>query len=115
MGVWGTGILDDDLSLDVIAEFEEALANGQSVSMATNEVLVSFNDSLNDEQDRVVIYLSIALIQCKMSCLQEEIATRALDIIESGEGLVFWDPETSEYSKRKRALEELKSLIKNHI
>ena len=115
LGIWDTGILDNDLSLDVIAEFEDLLENGQSVSEATNNVLESFNDSLNDEDERAVVYLSLALIQCKMNCLQKELAASTLSIIESGEGLAYFDPGSSDYLKRELALKELKSLIINHI
>ena len=51
MGAWGHGIRQDDVVLDVIGVFEDALKGGASVSDATHTVRTRFSAALKDIDD----------------------------------------------------------------
>lgn len=112
MGTWDVGIFDDDVAMDIQAEFEEAIEEGLSVIEATEQILESFEEELEDEDDAPIIYLALASLQLKNGNLQKSIKDKAIAIIDSGEELKRWaetDEETLE--KRKSVLNELKSKL----
>lgn len=86
MGTWSTGIFDDDIAIDVKAEFDETITEGISVKEATKMDLESFEDVLEDD-DAPIVYLTIAVLQIKKGTIQKNIKEKALEIIESGHGL----------------------------
>lgn len=91
MGTWGTGIFDDDTAGDIQDAFEDELADGVDVATATKRVLIRFADDLDDADDGPVIYLALAALQLEQDALQQDIRKRALEIIDSGEGLDGWE------------------------
>lgn len=114
MGTWGAEIFDDDLALDVQAEYEQALEEENDVVAATEAVIEAFSDSLEDEDEQPIIVLTLAYLQAKDGNLLDEIKKRALEIIDTGEGLDRWEEEGgTALKKRKQALQELKLLILN--
>ena len=114
MGTWGFEIFDDDLALDIQAEFEEALEEGLKVEEVTWRILEDYQEVLEDEDEGPIIYLSLAILQFKRDELQPEIRKKALEIIETGQGLARWEEAgEKEMAKRKQVLEKLKTeLIK---
>jgi hypothetical protein len=110
MGAWETGIFDDDLALDVKEEFTEALREGLSVQEATEQILESYEDALEDEEEAGVIYFALAELQMKKRKLQSEIKQRALDLIERDQDVERWK-DTEEFNKRKSVLEDLKNRL----
>lgn len=109
MGVWGTGIFDDDLAMDIQGEFEEALDEGLNVKEATQRILEDFEDVLEDEDEGPLVYLVLAALQLEQGELQPEIRQKVLKIIESGQGLPRWEEAgKEELAERKQMLEEFK-------
>lgn len=112
MGVWGTGIFDDDLAMDIQGEFEEALDEGLSVKEATQRILEDFEDVLEDEDEGPIVYLVLAVLQLEQDELQPEIRQKALKIIEFGQGLARWEEAgEEEMAERKQVLEDLKAKL----
>jgi hypothetical protein len=113
MGTWGAGIFDDDTSLDVQAEYEEALEDGLSVKKATSLILEIYEDVLSDDEGPIV-FLALAAIQIEKGHIQEKIKKKALNIIETEAGLERWNSvEKDELNKRKEVLNDLRNKLIN--
>lgn len=114
MGTWGMGIFDDDISLDVQAEYEEALDDGLSAKKATSLVLEIFEDVLTDNDEGPIVFLTLAAIQLEKGKIQENIKKKALNIIETEAGLERWNSiERDELNKRKEVLNDLRFKLLN--
>lgn len=112
MGAWDTGIFDDDIAMDIKAEFEDAIEEGMTVKKATKQILESFEDVLEDEEEASVVYLALAALQLESGTVQSNIKKKALKIIESGQELDRWkDSGEAELNNRKKALNELKEKL----
>jgi Domain of unknown function (DUF4259) len=113
MGTWGTGIFDDDLASDIQNEFEKALDESLTVKEATQRIIEFYQDEMEDEDEGPIIYLALAALQLEQEELQAEVRKKALEIIESGEGLVRWEEaKEEELVERKQVLEDLKAELK---
>ena len=91
MGTWGTGIFDNDTAGDLRDAFEDELAIVANVVTATENVLTKFASDLDDVDYGPVIYLALAALQLEQDALQQDMRKRALEIIDSGEGLDGWE------------------------
>lgn len=112
MGTWDTGIFDDDIAMDVKAEFDDAMAEDLTVEEATEQVLESFEDELEDEDDGPVVYFALAVLQMEQGSVTEDIRQAVLHIIETGQGLERWkDAEEEKFNKRIGILNELKQKL----
>jgi hypothetical protein len=112
MGTWNTGIFDDDLAMDIKAEFEEAIEEGLSVKEAIAMILEAYEDELEDEDEGPIIYLALAALQMEKGTIVKSIRSKALEVIESGQGLDRWKEEgKDEYEKRVVVLNELKDKL----
>ncbi|MDF2822200.1 MAG: hypothetical protein K0R15_2648 [Clostridiales bacterium] len=112
MGTWNTGIFDDDLAMDIKAEFEEAIEEGLSAKEATAMILEAYEDELEDEDEGPIIYLALAVLQMEKGIIEKSIKNKALYIIESGQGLDRWKEAGKDgYEKRLMVLNELKDKI----
>lgn len=107
MGIWAHGIFDDDTTEDIRLIFEEAIKNGASTFEATTDVLEMFPPDIM--LNGTIVYLALASLQMEIGELETEIKEIALDIIETGKGLIHWE-RCGEYdlNKRKEVLNELK-------
>ncbi len=108
MGTWGVGIFDNDVAADVRAAFEEALSSTPNITTATKRVLNQFINEVEDEDDRVHVYLALAFLQLELGGLQPDVRDEALQIIRSGQDLTRWEEsEASILDERKRILQGL--------
>lgn len=112
MGTWGTDVFDDDISMDIKAEFDNAIAEGMSLKQATKQILVSFSDVLNDEEEGPLVYIVLAALQIRQGTVIRKIKQEALKIISAGQGLERWEEAGEElFNKRKCVLNDLKSML----
>lgn len=103
MGVWGTGIMDDDLALDIKAEFEDAVNEGLGVPQATARILEAFLDVSQDEDEGPILYLALAQLQLEKNHLLPEVKNQALQIIKNGIGLERWEEAGNTTLKERKA------------
>ncbi len=73
MGVWGPGILQDDLAEEARMLFDEGLAAGLDVAGATAGVYEDLKEALAGEEDATVIWLALAALQLREGALQPDI------------------------------------------
>ncbi|WP_340372162.1 hypothetical protein [Peribacillus sp. FSL E2-0218] len=64
-----------------------------------------------DEEDTTVFWLSLAAIQWKLGRLEENVKKIAVEIIDSGSDLRWWDEEPSLIKKREKVLLKLKKQV----
>jgi hypothetical protein len=103
MGVWGPGVLQDDLAEEARMLFDEGLASGLDVSGATAGVYDDLKEALAGEEDATVIWLTLAALQLREGALQPEARDRALAAIESPAAFSAWNlaPSTAVTARRE--------------
>lgn len=117
MGAWGTGLFDDDTTCDVKDQFIEYIDEGNSAEEATKLVLEEYVDEFDIGEDLEVmslVYIGLAAIQLEKGCLQEEVRSNTIALIERGADLELWEEAgEEEYEERKKVLDEFKQRLSN--
>lgn len=105
MGAWGTGILQDDVSADVYADFMERFEAGVKPAAIRSELEESYADSLEDMDDMPSIWLAIAKAQWECGHLQPDVLEKVSEIVTTEESLGLWE-EAGEtlFEERKHVL-----------
>lgn len=114
MGCWGTGIFDDDLALDIKDLYNELISYGYNDKQVTNKVLKVFNESLDNENNSIIIYSALAVIQLSRSSLLEEVKSKTTLLIQNRSGMELWEEgKKADYKTDYRArINELNKLNK---
>jgi hypothetical protein len=81
--MWGVGIMQDDVAIDVEVLFEDALAQGLSVEQASRQVLQDPPSDITDYDDGPVIVLALAALQLQHHALDPNVRDLALSVITS--------------------------------
>lgn len=106
MGAWGYGIRQDDMVLDVIGVFEDALKNGSTVAEATAAVRAKFSSVLGDEDDGPLVWIALADAQWTCGALDPDVLEHVQTDYRSGRGLSRWEEDPRGLSRRRAALEK---------
>lgn len=69
--IWDTGVFDDDIAMDINAEFDDAIEEGITVKEATKQILETFQDVLEDEEEAPIVYLALAALQLEKGDIQK--------------------------------------------
>jgi hypothetical protein len=110
MGVWGLGIFDDDLTLDVRGTFEDALAEGLSVQQATGLVLQDYRDAMDDGDEGPTIWLALVTVQLEHGDLPSDVRPTALTAIDRRYSR-WADASPADVEARKQVLEALRARL----
>ena len=111
MGVWGTGIFQDDTASDIREDFKAYLGDGLSGPDATARILAEYQSSLADPHEAGVVWLALAASQWKLGRLEPDTLAQALNVIDSGSDLKRWNADAKDHAKRKAVLERLRGEI----
>lgn len=111
MGVWGTGIFEDDTACDIRDNYKDCLGDGITGPAATKWILNEFEDSLAEPSESGVVWLALAAVQWQYGRLDDETRERALHVIDFGSDLARWDAGTKDFASRKIVLEKLRTQI----
>jgi hypothetical protein len=111
MGVWGTGIFEDDTACDVRGHYKDCLGEGRPGPDATRWILNEFQDLLDDPREAGVIWLALAAVQWKHGRLDAETLEQALQVIDSESDLDRWETGSEDHAARKAVLEDLRKQI----
>lgn len=113
MGTWGTDVFADDLASDICGTFSDSLKETRTVVKASEVVLRTYADRLNDQDDALIVYLALAKLQLDANALDRGIADRALRIIQDGSSLIRWkEVGGDELESRKTILAKLEREIR---
>ena len=113
MGTFGTAIFSDDFACDIRDEFKEYIGDGMTAEQATTKLTDEYSDSLNDEDEVSVFWLSLAAIQWKTGRLLDNVKEKAIQIIDTGSDLNRWELEgdLKLVAKRQKELLKLKEQL----
>jgi hypothetical protein len=112
MGVWGPGILQDDLAEEARMLFDEGLASGLDVAGATAGVYEDLKEALAGEEDATVIWLALAALQLREGALQPEVRDRAIAATDSPMALSAWSlAPSAAMAARQETLRRFKGIL----
>src|SRR5579863_5403116 len=104
MGVWGTGIFQDDTASDIREDYRDHLGNGLIGLDATKRILAEYKSSLDDPHEAPVVWIALAAVQWKHGRLEPDTLAQALQVIDSGSDLARWSSNTKDLAKRRAVL-----------
>ncbi|BCU81667.1 hypothetical protein JIR001_14500 [Polycladomyces abyssicola] len=110
MGAWGVGIFSDDVAETVRFHYKDLIGDGFTGKQATQILIEEFGKEM-DTEDTLVFWLSLAAIQWKLGRLQDEVKTKAIEIIVSGVELERWKDDPKLKKKRQEVLNKLKEQL----
>lgn len=103
MGAWGTGILQDDFTLDVYGDYLTNLDEGKTHAEVRATLEADYADDLDDSEDGLLFWLALAKAQWDCGALQADVLARVEIIVAEGEIDRGWlDP--ANYRRRRGAL-----------
>jgi hypothetical protein len=104
VGAWGPALFSDDTACDVRDTYRELIEDGVDDAAAQAQVLSTYQELIDDPDDGPVLWLALAITQSKFGRLDPEVATRALEVIDRGEGLERWAEDPKLLARRQAAL-----------
>jgi hypothetical protein len=110
MGAWGTGMLENDVALDVRLTFDGVLKRGGTVQEAIAEVMEESKDDLDDEGDRADLILALTWLASEKGAVPDWLEDEAREIIESDQTLALWE-ESPDRSAREAAELQLIAIL----
>jgi hypothetical protein len=90
LGAWGTAILADDTASDIRDEWRDTILEGLSAEDATQRLLESFDEYLEDAITEKLFWMALAAAQMETGRLLPEVRDRALAIIDAGGDVDRW-------------------------
>ncbi len=106
MGTWGTGVMEDDYAKDIESEYISRLYHKKTNEEATEELIKLFQP----DDDDTVFWLVLASRQWDLGRTLDMVLDKALDIIDSGQDLVYWNNQGEDTCS-----ERMEELIKLRI
>ena len=103
MGAWGTAIFSEDSASDVRDEWREAILDGLSPEDATQRLLETFDDHLEEADTERLFWMALAAAQMETGRLLPDVCDRALAIIDGGGDVDRWREDGDESLARQRA------------
>lgn len=111
MGVWGTGIFQDDNACDIRDQYRDHVGQGMTGPEATARTLVDFRSLLADPLEAGVVWLALAATQWKLGRLEPGTLAQVLRVIDSKNDLERWNVNAKDRIKRQATLEKLRLQI----
>src|SRR3954471_19628263 len=103
LGAWATSIFSDDSASDVRDEWREAILDGLSPEDATQRLLETFDDYLEEPDTERLFWMALAAAQMETGRLLPDVCDRALAIIDGGGDVDRWREDGDESLARQRA------------
>lgn len=104
--------MGDSCSPRTCQPWSSSAEDGADDGDATRQVLDSYADVLGDQDDGPVVWLALAFAQSKIGRLDPAVAARALEIIDSGEGMNRWREQgASATARRELALGKVRAQL----
>ena len=110
MGVWGSGLYDNDSACDIRDEYLEFIQDGYSNDEAYEKTLELFHEYLGD-QDEPLFWFALAETQWKVGRLLLGVKGKALEWIEKDGYLDMWEENPKGEEAWKKTLNRLKEKL----
>lgn len=112
MGVWGTGIFDEDEACEVRDHYRQLIEDRVDDAEATQSTLEKFKASFDNPDYCSAAIVALAVTQSKIGRLDPSIRDRALAWMDQGADLDIWTEDSpKDLGKRKAALEKARLQI----
>jgi hypothetical protein len=112
MGVWGTGLYQDDIASDIKDLFSDQLRRGKTAEELVIQICDEFSDVMTDPEYVSVFWFVLADILWSLGKLTEEIKTQALYYLDQGTDLERWRSEDAKLAKKREVvLDKLKTKL----
>jgi len=103
VGTWGYGLFQDDQATDMRADWKRLYAAFQEPGRATEELVATWRDSLEDADVGPELWIVVAILNHQYGSRDTSLRDKALGIMESGEGLTLWEDQgPREVAARRR-------------
>jgi hypothetical protein len=103
VGAWGTGIKQDDLVLDILSTFDDALKAGGDVRKATGSVHTMYASAFDDPDEGHIAWIGLAQAQWTYGQLDPVVLARVGADISSGAGMDLWRAAGERTVAKRRA------------
>ena len=112
MGVWGVGIYQNDIALDVCDTFKEQYNDGKSSQEITEKLISEYSVLFGDDDEEPLFWFALADTQWKFGVLLPEVKEKALYWIEKDRGVLrFQMIGKPSKTQRARKLDELRDRL----
>ncbi|MBR3135572.1 MAG: hypothetical protein IKG32_00975 [Clostridia bacterium] len=109
MGVWGTGLYEDDYTCDIRADYKDRLRKGMTNEEAMQDILAQ-NTEVVGTDDEPVLWFALADIQWEYGRLLPEVKEKALAFLDNEQDDDRWKtPQLME--QRRQVLVKLKEKL----
>ena len=107
MGIWGTGLFQNDVGLEVKEEYLRRLQLGKSNEEALDETLNELKAFSEDEEDRIDFWFALSSLLYDYGRLTLDVRDKALEIISSKTDEIRWT-ENKTKAERSKIVEALR-------
>lgn len=112
MSSWGTGLLEDDLALDVYDDYMTLFDSKKDHSTIRRQLENKYSESIENNEEKYFYWLAFAKAQWECGALENDILQKVTDFIDSEESLEQWgDKFERNYISRKQKLSRFKRTI----
>ena len=105
MGPWGVGILQNDTTADVWAEFKQLYHLGNSPKEIRKKLEEDYKPE-EDEEEYAEIWTGIAHGQWMCGDLEDYTLAKVQKCIDEKKGMILWEESTEDYEKRLRVIKD---------
>lgn len=112
MGIWGTNIYQNDISMDVKDDAIKLFQKGKTADEITQELLKDWACIMSNPDEEVLFWFALADTLWKRGILTEYVKNQTLNCIDAGADIKRWeniDPKLA--VKRQKAIDLLKERI----
>jgi hypothetical protein len=105
MGSWGTGIMQDDVVLDVVDEFKDLLKETQNIKETSIKLINDNRELIEDKDEGPQFWIALAKCQWDYGHLDPEVLVHVIQNYDQDKGFDLWKEESKkEYFKRKKVV-----------
>ena len=104
MGAWGSGILQDDTTADIVGFMKDRLKAGSTLMAASAAARSHFGETQRDEDEAPLLWLALAEVQWKYGAVEPAVLARVRADIDGGAGLERWRDDAKALKARQSAL-----------
>lgn len=109
MGAWGSGILQDDLVLDIAEDYKVLMSYDVDPTVALNKVKDHYSSEISEDEENL-FWIAIAYVNWRYGINNDIVTQTALEMINDEKYMRIWKEQGDRaYLARKKAIEKFKN------